>query len=154
MYKPLHSNYISTETSIIAEKCYLSTCTYMSQLRNEIYPCWASPFTSSIRIYTIRYLLASLVPFGSLPSHESISFTINSFIEVLFILLLCMHVPNVGYTKSDGYKPKSHNGFVWFNEKFWIHSTEKGGGPDTSESWSSILFVFGCILLEIWRLGS
>lgn len=85
----------------------------MLQARPEKIQKDASSYLSPLLQWFIRNTaLTCLVPFRHLPPCLSVSFAVNSFIDVLFILLLRMQVPKVGDAKSNCYKPKSHNGFV------------------------------------------
>ena len=55
---------------------------------------------------------ALLIPFRCFPPHITVSLTINSFVEILCILLGCMQITNISHAKGKGYQSKSHYRFV------------------------------------------
>ena len=55
---------------------------------------------------------ALLIPLRCFPPHITVSLTINSFIEVLLILLCRMEITNISHAKGKGYQSKSHYRFV------------------------------------------
>lgn len=71
---------------------------------------------SSVADLLISFLMSS-VPLGSFSPHISGPLTVNSFVEILFILYRCMQITKVGHAEGNCYESKCHHRFVLTKKK-------------------------------------
>lgn len=97
--------------------------------------------TSLLRPHTQSLDHDASVPLGRLPPHVSLSFAVNSFVQLLVVVLHGVQVSQVTHTQRDGDQAERHHWFIRSDEELRVHSSEQCGGGGSSQSGAPVAFV-------------